>query len=151
MTTPHIIASSSSPHPSQPGSSNGVVGNNYRVGKKIGEGSFGVVFEGLFYCSAPTSFASSGCYPPCQRASSSESSGDRRIYHNCFLRRFLSLSASVTKVLNLIFRHKDNQQLASGHQIRAHTCSSMLAQTLNPFSGTKKVRCAPAKGRVSVV
>lgn len=46
MTTPHVIASSSSPHPSQSGSSNGIVGNNYRVGKKIGEGSFGVVFEG---------------------------------------------------------------------------------------------------------
>ncbi|TRM64245.1 kinase-like domain-containing protein [Schizophyllum amplum] len=46
MTTPHVIASSSG-HPSQSSSSsNGVVGNQYRVGKKIGEGSFGVVFEG---------------------------------------------------------------------------------------------------------
>ncbi|ESK95882.1 ck1 ck1 ck1-g protein kinase [Moniliophthora roreri MCA 2997] len=45
MTTPHVIASSS-PHPSQSSTSNGIVGNNYRVGKKIGEGSFGVVFEG---------------------------------------------------------------------------------------------------------
>lgn len=47
MTTPHVIASSSS-HPSHSSGSNGLVGNNgYRVGKKIGEGSFGVVFEGL--------------------------------------------------------------------------------------------------------
>ncbi|TFK40136.1 kinase-like protein [Crucibulum laeve] len=44
MTT-HVIASSSS-HPSQSTASNGIVGNHYRVGKKIGEGSFGVVFEG---------------------------------------------------------------------------------------------------------
>ncbi len=28
-------------------SSNNVVGAHYRVGKKIGEGSFGVIFEGL--------------------------------------------------------------------------------------------------------
>lgn len=46
MTTPHVIASSSS-HPSQSSTSHGIVGNHYRVGKKIGEGSFGVVFEGL--------------------------------------------------------------------------------------------------------
>lgn len=45
MTTPHVIASSSS-HPSQSSTSHGIVGNHYRVGKKIGEGSFGVVFEG---------------------------------------------------------------------------------------------------------
>ncbi|KAF9000714.1 kinase-like protein [Cyathus striatus] len=45
MSTPHVIASSSS-HPSQAATSNGIVGNHYRVGKKIGEGSFGVVFEG---------------------------------------------------------------------------------------------------------
>ncbi|KAJ3510487.1 hypothetical protein NLJ89_g4646 [Agrocybe chaxingu] len=45
MSTPHVIASSS--HPSQNVSSNnGIVGGHYRVGKKIGEGSFGVVFEG---------------------------------------------------------------------------------------------------------
>ncbi|KAF6754541.1 kinase-like protein [Ephemerocybe angulata] len=49
MTTPHVIASSSSAHPAQSTSSNGIVGNHYRVGKKIGEGSFGVVFEGQ-YC-----------------------------------------------------------------------------------------------------
>ena len=41
----HVIASSSS-HPQSSGNS-GIVGNHYRVGKKIGEGSFGVVFEGL--------------------------------------------------------------------------------------------------------
>ncbi|RDB25879.1 Casein kinase I 1 [Hypsizygus marmoreus] len=45
MTTPHVIASSSA-HPSQSATSNGIVGSHYRVGKKIGEGSFGVVFEG---------------------------------------------------------------------------------------------------------
>ncbi|EIM90811.1 kinase-like protein [Stereum hirsutum FP-91666 SS1] len=45
MATPHVIASSSA-QPSQSGSSNGIVGNHFRVGKKIGEGSFGVVFEG---------------------------------------------------------------------------------------------------------
>lgn len=47
MTTPHVIASSSS-HPAQSATSNGIVGSHYRVGKKIGEGSFGVVFEGAF-------------------------------------------------------------------------------------------------------
>lgn len=46
MTTPHVIASSSGHH-SQSATSNGVVGNHFRVGKKIGEGSFGVVFEGM--------------------------------------------------------------------------------------------------------
>ncbi|RDX57393.1 kinase-like protein [Lentinus brumalis] len=46
MTTPHVIASSSAHHSSQSATSNGVVGNHFRVGKKIGEGSFGVVFEG---------------------------------------------------------------------------------------------------------
>lgn len=45
MSTPHVIASSSS-HPPASTTSNGIVGNHYRVGKKIGEGSFGVVFEG---------------------------------------------------------------------------------------------------------
>ncbi|KAK7032821.1 kinase-like protein [Favolaschia claudopus] len=45
MSTPHVIASSSS-HPPSTTTSNGIVGNHYRVGKKIGEGSFGVVFEG---------------------------------------------------------------------------------------------------------
>jgi casein kinase 1 len=46
MTTPHVIASSSAHH-SQSTASNGVVGTHFRVGKKIGEGSFGVVFEGV--------------------------------------------------------------------------------------------------------
>ncbi|KAF8959474.1 kinase-like domain-containing protein [Flammula alnicola] len=45
MSTPHVIASSSN-HPSHSVSSNnGIVGGHYKVGKKIGEGSFGVVFE----------------------------------------------------------------------------------------------------------
>lgn len=49
MSTPHVIASSSG-HPSHSVSSNnGIVGGHYKVGKKIGEGSFGVVFEGMFY------------------------------------------------------------------------------------------------------
>ncbi|KAF9790964.1 kinase-like protein [Thelephora terrestris] len=46
MTTPHVIASSSGHH-STSTASNGMVGTHYRVGKKIGEGSFGVVFEGV--------------------------------------------------------------------------------------------------------
>ncbi|KAF8149835.1 kinase-like protein [Crassisporium funariophilum] len=46
MATPHVIASSSG-HPSQSVSNNGIVGGHYKVGKKIGEGSFGVVFEGV--------------------------------------------------------------------------------------------------------
>ena len=50
MTTPHVIASSSAHHSSQSATSNGVVGNHFRVGKKIGEGSFGVVFEGALAC-----------------------------------------------------------------------------------------------------
>ncbi|KAI0346171.1 kinase-like protein [Trametopsis cervina] len=46
MTT-HVIASSSG-HPSHTGPTmNGIVGTHFRVGKKIGEGSFGVVFEGV--------------------------------------------------------------------------------------------------------
>ncbi|KAH0833283.1 kinase-like domain-containing protein [Lanmaoa asiatica] len=44
MTTPHVISSSSGHHSQS--TSNGIVGNHFRVGKKIGEGSFGVVFEG---------------------------------------------------------------------------------------------------------
>lgn len=47
MATPHVIASSSAHHGSQSGTSNGIVGAHFRVGKKIGEGSFGVVFEGM--------------------------------------------------------------------------------------------------------
>ncbi|KAF7312091.1 Kinase-like protein [Mycena indigotica] len=46
MSTPHVIASSSSHPTSTSTTSNGIVGNHFRVGKKIGEGSFGVVFEG---------------------------------------------------------------------------------------------------------
>ncbi|KAI0043246.1 kinase-like protein [Auriscalpium vulgare] len=45
MTTSHVIASSS-PHTSASATTNGIVGSHFRVGKKIGEGSFGVVFEG---------------------------------------------------------------------------------------------------------
>lgn len=52
MTTPHVIASSSN-HTSQPATTTGVVGNHFRVGKKIGEGSFGVVFEGIAFFLSP--------------------------------------------------------------------------------------------------
>jgi hypothetical protein len=52
MTTPHVIASSSN-HTSQPATTTGVVGNHFRVGKKIGEGSFGVVFEGIISFLSP--------------------------------------------------------------------------------------------------
>lgn len=59
MATPHVIASSS-PHPSQSTTSNGIVGVHYRVGKKIGEGSFGVVFEGeLLFVLSVLSYKSS--------------------------------------------------------------------------------------------
>ena len=50
MSTPHVIASSSG-HPSPSVSNNGIVGGHYKVGKKIGEGSFGVVFEGWSWSS----------------------------------------------------------------------------------------------------
>ena len=77
MTTPHVIASSST-HTSQPVTTTGVVGNHFRVGKKIGEGSFGVVFEGIFLpcfllvpCSiSPCRYKSpdqpAGCYQVCE-------------------------------------------------------------------------------------
>jgi len=45
MSTPHVIASSSGHH--SVSTNNGIVGGHYKVGKKIGEGSFGVVFEGM--------------------------------------------------------------------------------------------------------
>lgn len=49
MTTAHVIASSMNhPSPHHSGSGSNVVGVHYRVGKKIGEGSFGVIFEGPF-------------------------------------------------------------------------------------------------------
>ncbi|GAA96641.1 uncharacterized protein L969DRAFT_611657 [Mixia osmundae IAM 14324] len=49
MATQHIVSSSSVPnsHSVQGSSSaNNVVGVHFRIGKKIGEGSFGVIFEG---------------------------------------------------------------------------------------------------------
>lgn len=52
MTT-HVIASSSSHH--HVSTSNiAIVANNFKVGKKIGEGSFGIVYEGDFI--SPTYF-----------------------------------------------------------------------------------------------
>jgi casein kinase 1 len=53
MTTPHVIASSSNQPVSSTGATAGVVGSHYRVGKKIGEGSFGVVFEGILFFFSP--------------------------------------------------------------------------------------------------
>ncbi|KAK9894718.1 kinase-like protein [Cystobasidium minutum MCA 4210] len=46
--TQHVVNSSmgASPHTSHSSGSSNVVGVHYRVGKKIGEGSFGVIFEG---------------------------------------------------------------------------------------------------------
>jgi casein kinase 1 len=51
MATTHIINTSNpAPHLSSSGShsssSSNIVGVHYKVGKKIGEGSFGVIFEG---------------------------------------------------------------------------------------------------------
>ena len=77
MTTPHVIASSST-HTSQPATTTGVVGNHFRVGKKIGEGSFGVVFEGIFLlyfllipcsilpCRYKSPHQPAGCYQVCE-------------------------------------------------------------------------------------
>jgi hypothetical protein len=88
MATPHVIASSNPHAHSSSSSSNGVVGTHYRVGKKIGEGSFGVVFEGARVirtagsvaayarppqartCSRTSPWRSSLCvYPRCARTS----------------------------------------------------------------------------------
>lgn len=44
MMTPRVIASSSGAHHAS--ATSNIVGGRFRVGKKIGEGSFGVVFEG---------------------------------------------------------------------------------------------------------
>ncbi|ORY73601.1 kinase-like domain-containing protein [Leucosporidium creatinivorum] len=46
-TSQHIVSSSSTPAASHSSSSSNVVGGNFRVGRKIGEGSFGVCFEGV--------------------------------------------------------------------------------------------------------
>ena len=46
MSQTHVISSSSQNSQSS-GGSNPVVGGHFRVDKKIGEGSFGVVFAGL--------------------------------------------------------------------------------------------------------
>lgn len=53
MATTHVIGSSNpSAHLTSSGShsssSSNIVGVHYKVGKKIGEGSFGVIFEGLY-------------------------------------------------------------------------------------------------------
>ena len=49
MATTHVISTSNpAAHLSSGGhsSSSNIVGVHYKVGKKIGEGSFGVIFEG---------------------------------------------------------------------------------------------------------
>lgn len=52
MATTHVIASTPGAHLSGGGShsssSSNIVGVHYKVGKKIGEGSFGVIFEGEY-------------------------------------------------------------------------------------------------------
>lgn len=65
------------PHPvAMASSSSNVVGVHYRVGKKIGEGSFGVIFEGTnllnnqqvaikFVCAAIPLFSRVEKGPPC--------------------------------------------------------------------------------------
>lgn len=47
-TTSRAIASSSSSHLSQSITANSIIGNNYSIGKILGEGSFGVVYEGMY-------------------------------------------------------------------------------------------------------
>ncbi|KAL7416112.1 kinase-like domain-containing protein [Mrakia frigida] len=46
MSAHHVSSSHSSSHGGSVSNSSNVVGTHYRVGKKIGEGSFGVIFEG---------------------------------------------------------------------------------------------------------
>lgn len=51
MATTHVIASNPGAHlssGSHSSSSSNIVGVHYKVGKKIGEGSFGVIFEGEY-------------------------------------------------------------------------------------------------------
>ena len=43
---PFLSSTPAMSHSHSSGSSNNIVGAHYRVGKKIGEGSFGVIFEG---------------------------------------------------------------------------------------------------------
>lgn len=53
MATTHVIASNPGAHlssASHSSSSSNIVGVHYKVGKKIGEGSFGVIFEGECVC-----------------------------------------------------------------------------------------------------
>ena len=56
----HVIASSSVGG----GHGSSIVGGNFKVGKKIGEGSFGVVFEGeakfFFFSVGPKSYRNTG-------------------------------------------------------------------------------------------
>jgi hypothetical protein len=67
MATTHIISTSnnmsSSNAQSAPtaGSSSNVVGVHYKVGKKIGEGSFGVIFEGKFTGGTWVRYGRGGC------------------------------------------------------------------------------------------
>ena len=48
MSAHHVSSSHSSSHGGSVSNSSNVVGTHYRVGKKIGEGSFGVIFEGPY-------------------------------------------------------------------------------------------------------
>lgn len=80
-------------------SSNNVVGAHYRVGKKIGEGSFGVIFEGV-YAHEPSPCAPAAPCPSMRR-------GPRR-------RRGNMLIVFVAGVC----RHKSVELADRSHQIR---------------------------------
>ncbi|KAJ7236295.1 hypothetical protein B0H12DRAFT_131142 [Mycena haematopus] len=98
MSTPHVIASSSS-HPPSSTTSNGIVGNHYRVGKKIGEGSFGVVFEGhtsswSFFCPYH-----SGCAATCPQMSEQSTEGYRPMFTQ---RRVANHAAGWSKIMDTV-------------------------------------------------
>lgn len=56
------------PSSSSLASPSSIVGVHYKVGRKIGEGSFGIIYEGMFYSIFPhPSISSSGCIYPKKR------------------------------------------------------------------------------------
>jgi serine/threonine protein kinase len=74
-------------------SSSNVVGVHYRVGKKIGEGSFGVIFEGtnllnnqqvaIKFVSDPNAVPRSGPWRPPTNAPSLHRNRGKATLHNC--------------------------------------------------------------------
>ena len=54
---PFLSSTPAMSHSHSSGSSNNIVGAHYRVGKKIGEGSFGVIFEGGPFTTTTTSLS----------------------------------------------------------------------------------------------